>query len=413
MAKSETPAEVSVRPHRPAAGIRPDPSLASPVSPERLRGGRELADAPGLAKARERRSELASDLADTTRSTLFPDSFDADLLGEDDVIDEELAASAEDEFVAARFGVPRVGGARVPIANLEPPSSARVELTPSPVPRVSLAPATGAVDISLVPGPSAGFSRNLPTLAAQHVLGRRQQRRPAAAAVTVPPTTDETARESRVSTVLPKEVRSSKREVVLGLTIGLGLSLLLAAVGQAYLRDDVIASGPDGVIESITLSARPEAATASAASSSAASSSAASAGAPSGTAASAAEPVPTSPAAGVRSADSKRLASAPHVRQAPSGAGDARLARGAADGDESALLAHARLEPQKRTSEKAERAERMPPRPSARERAARRASPITSEPPVFEVERPLSEAPHERAPLSPAESAGLGLDLPL
>src|SRR5512145_2032362 len=51
------------------------------------------------------------------------------------------------------FGQPRanvLGG--LPLASLEGPSMASLDLTPSPVPRVSLVHANGAVDVSLVPG---------------------------------------------------------------------------------------------------------------------------------------------------------------------------------------------------------------------------------------------------------------------
>ena len=50
----------------------------------------------------------------------------------------------------------------VPVATLEGPSMGHLDLTPSPVPRVSLVPATGVVDISLVPGPNAVGSATYP-----------------------------------------------------------------------------------------------------------------------------------------------------------------------------------------------------------------------------------------------------------
>jgi hypothetical protein len=122
----------------------------------------------------------------------------------------------------------------VPLATLEEPSSSRFELTPSPMPRVSLAPATGSVDISLVPGPNAFGLRNLPTLAARHVLGRPRQRA-AARALTFPPTATLPA-ETYVERKLVTSVRSSKREIVLGLGIGIALSALLGVIGQAFLE---------------------------------------------------------------------------------------------------------------------------------------------------------------------------------
>jgi hypothetical protein len=463
MAKSETPAGAyaSLRQPRPAVG-RPELNRPAPGgrpsfgdSPE----AQGFPQAPGLAKARARRSELANELADTTRSSIFPELFDAELLGDDDVLDAGASqdaalpydgisddllqdligdlgadavsggavsggavsggvvsggavsrdeglqddgvdgeARADDVFSAARFGVPRVGRAKVPMANLEPPSSSRVELTPSPVPRVSLAPATGAVDISLVPGPNARLSRNLPTLAAQHALGRRQQRRAAAPAMTVPPT-EATAREPRVSADLPKDVRSSKGEVVLGLMIGLGLSLVLAAVGQAYLREDVIAESsapteerapdirPREDIESVMLSARPESG--------------------GGAATGGAERLEGARAAGGVASAAPALAARQRLVNADSQAESKR--RAAPSGTEPVIVAAARLEPAKRASDKGQRE-----RAEARQRAkARRVPAAAAETSDFEVDKPLAEPSPEPAHLTPAESAGLGLDLPL
>jgi hypothetical protein len=426
-----------------------------------------LPQAPGLAKARARRSELASELADTTRSSIFPEMLEPELLGDEDVLDAAATldgalpydslsddglsddglsddvlqdligddafrgdafrgdairrdasgddgsrhegvhdgvdgeARADDVFSAARFGAPRLGRARVPMANLEPPSSLRVELTPSPVPRVSLAPATGAVDISLVPGPNARLSRNLPTLAAQHALGRRQQRRAAAPAMTVPPTAS-TAREPRASADVSKDVRSSKREVVLGLMIGLGLSLALAAVGQAYLREELIAESPDpseptsapdtpaqNEIESVMLSARPE--------SGASGSDAASGGA---------ERVGVARAAGGVVGATPPAIDGRKATNADGAAESAR--RSSASGPAAKRLAPEQVEPPKRASEKGqgERAE-------ARQRTKARRPPTATEAPDFEVDKPLAEPSPEPAHLTPAESAGLGLDLPL
>jgi hypothetical protein len=431
-----------------------------------------LPQAPGLAKARARRSELASELADTTRSSIFPEMLEAELLGDEDVLDaaatldgalpygslsesshsddglsdDDLSddvlqdligdaafrgdasggdairrdasgddgirhdgvdgeARADDVFSAARFGAPRLGRARVPMANLEPPSSSRVELTPSPVPRVSLAPATGAVDISLVPGPNARLSRNLPTLAAQHALGRRQQRRAAAPAMTVPPTAS-TAREPRASADVSKDVRSSKREVILGLMIGLGLSLALAAVGQAYLREELIAESPDpseptsapdtraqNEIESVMLSARPE--------SGASGSDAASGGA---------ERVGVARAAGGVVGATPPAIDGRKVTNADGAAESARRssASGPAASPPAKRLAPGQVEPPNRASEKGqgERAE-------ARPRTKARRPPTATEAPDFEVDKPLAEPSPEPAHLTPAESAGLGLDLPL
>jgi hypothetical protein len=408
MAKIETPAEASIsaRPPRPAAEIPAERSADRRVG-EPYASAR---NAPGLAKARARRSELA----DTTRSSIPPDLLDPDLLGDDDVLDED-AALANELFARSRAG--RMGAARVPVANLEPPSPTRLELTPSPVPRVQLEPATGAVDVSLVPGPNAPFSRHMPTIAAQHALGRRGpvrrdeaprgEARPARA-MTLPPT-ESTAGEPRVTADVPREFRSSKREVVLGLGIGLGLSMLLAAVGQAYLRENVVADrqGNPAVresasIESVTLSARPEAPAI------------APATAASGTRAVA--PLSREPALGKGAARGVRSERAGSVASdgatargvLPSGPASARpptVSAREASLSAPAPRAEAPLEPAR-----AKRAARVPERATERER---RPLPPATQPPAFELEKPIADAPPERAPLSPAESAGLGLDLPL
>jgi hypothetical protein len=441
MAKSENPAEASspARLQRPAARLHPDPGLtpgAASVAGRHDAGrhdaGRHDAgryddgergnstagdvgavhghrEGPGLAKAR--RAALHPDFADTTRSSMFPDELDAEVLGDDDVLDEAVSADGAfraDAFPGVRFGLPRLGGAKVPLANLEPPSSARVELTPSPVPRVSLSPATGAVDISLVPGPHMAHSRNLPTLAAQHVLGRRHPRRPAPA-VTIPPPGDVTGDPLGPSELAP-EVRSSKREVVLGLTIGLGLSMLLAVVGQAYLRDEVVAEAQPtpAEVESITLSARPETDARGAALPGSET--------PSASAASGARLAPGLPGAlseergaaptGVASSDGSDTQPAPALAAPPS----------APSTDAERLLARAPREASKGRTDRAPRATRdLGGQSAARQSAARarRAPAIAVEPPAFESEKSLSEAPRDRSPMSPAESAGLGLDLPL
>jgi hypothetical protein len=291
---------------------------------------------------------------------------------------------------------------KVPMASLELPSTSRLDLTPSPVPRVALAPATGAVDISLVPGPHTIGSRNLPTLAAQHLLGRRAPRRPAPA-VTLPPPP---SREPRSAFTLARNVRSSKGEIVLGLTIGLGVSLLLAGLGQAYLRGDAIAdgAGADGSsapeqVESVTLSARPELAPAGSVSE-------ATRGGV-GAAASGAQ----SPASG--DAPPRRAAGVASGRIERDGNGARRPAGAAVGGGvagDAVLLAQATV---------AKRTERTPPRATpARATRPRPAQRAESAPANGSVVSPAavalpSEPPPASAPMTPAESAGLGLDLPL
>lgn len=160
------------------------------------------------------------------------------------------------------FGRPRanvLGG--LPLASLEGPSMASLDLTPSPVPRVSLVHANGAVDVSLVPGPHVIGSRNLPTVAARHVLGPARAR-PAAPAMTLPPQTvvplrAESLGQSRLAQKVKTGMRSSKREIVLGLSIGVGLSVVLAGLGQSYV-DSERTWQAQGVIETAKLSALPQ-----------------------------------------------------------------------------------------------------------------------------------------------------------
>jgi hypothetical protein len=308
---------------------------------------------------------------------------------------------------AEAFGSPRPrGAAKVPMANLQRPSAPRLDLTPSPVPRVALSPATGSVDISLVPGPYA--SRNLPTLAAQHALGRRQ-RRPAPARTLPPPSRG--SREARPTRL--RDVRSSKREIVLGLTIGLGLSLVLAAIGQNYLRPDPIANAPLQQLESLTLSARPRAPANEMA-----------VAEPSGTgpapveppgAGSALEPArdgrgqgdPTRSAGNFPRADGN----APQVdgnQPLADGATPAFAAPGTFDGRPRADLA--RHGARTGTANGAGWGPSTGSRP-ANSHAAR--STLVSAPPAPEAGKSPEEAAPARARMSPAESAGLGLDLPL
>jgi hypothetical protein len=309
---------------------------------------------------------------------------------------------------------------KLPVANLERPSTSRVELTPSPVPRVALAPATGALDISLVPGPHTIGSRNLPTLAAQHLLGRRAPRRPAPA-VTVPPPS---SGESRSAFTLARDVRSSKGEIVLGLTIGLGVSLLLAGLGQAYLRGDVIADGSSdpAQLESVTLSARPDVAPAAGI-------------APAGIAPAGSAPQAPSNGSGVPASGATSPAASGDA--APrTGVADARTAPRDAVAQDAVLLARATV---------GKRTERSTPARAARPRPARRADSVSessavdssaTHPPAGvprtvaspaavspaavspgalapPSEPPPAEPPRARAPLTPAESAGLGLDFSL
>ena len=295
------------------------------------------------------------------------------------------------------------------MASLEMPSASRLDLTPSPVPRVALSPATGAVDISLVPGPHA--SRNLPTLAAHHVLGRRPARRPASA-ITFPPHHSErrgTAESPRLG-ALAKDVRSSKREIVLGLAIGLGLSLVLAAVGQAYLRDDEpVASSPPPEVESLALSARPEPATPPPS---------AVGDEPASSEETAAKPIARA-ALAERTAMSPRVMSSPAV-SSPAARAHQRRAGQVGNGlDEPERLATAPAQPSS-PGPVARRAHHdgASPVPSRASTSPAQASGKTSDSSrgygtPAPARAPQAPAALNPASLSPAESAGLGLDLPL
>jgi hypothetical protein len=320
--------------------------------------------------------------------------------------------------------------AKLPMANLEPPSGPRLDLTPSPVPRVALSPATGSVDISLVPGPhdhmggghfgggQSWGSRNLPTLAAQHLIGGRQ-RRPAPA-VTLPPPGElprqlqPLPRDQRLRSGIAKDVRSSKREIVLGLMIGLGLSMLLAAIGQAYLQEEqpIAGAAESPELESLTLSARPEAP--------------ASALAPASDPALAPNEAP--PVARVSegltgsqvahvAGGGASLASASMGSLGTSDLGGrpdpmSRGARENAEGERAPSPARSADVPRRATPERARRSGA----PAARSHAApaRKAPPaVADEAPSFEAGKSFEPPPNGRSSLSPAESAGLGLDLPL
>jgi len=382
MAKLDTPgvAPATPRPPRPAV---------------RVRAGAPEALAPAaLAEESIDRSDL--DRSDFDTREIDPRDIEyeevvevgSEMSGEHALAGAQAvdgASITERGFNASTFGLPRVqGGTKLPLANLEMPS-ARLDLTPSPVPRVALSPATGAVDISLVPGPHG--SRNLPTLAAHHALGRRPARRPAAA-VTVPPPRRASREVPRLGSGLARDVRSSKREIVLGLAIGLGLSLVLAAVGHTYLRDESTANAPAPELEALMLSARPRAASAEPA---------------------LAEAVPSVPAAPQASALAPVEAAAPAgagssepPSASPPAAAPARAASAAAAGSGAGSVAPRA------------KAGRAKPRPAGSQPVHRTGAAASVEPaPPVDGAKPFDEAAPGRTPLSPAESAGLGLDLPL
>jgi hypothetical protein len=253
----------------------------------------------------------------------------------------------------------------LPVATLEGPSTAQLDLTPSPVPRVSLVPATGVVDISLVPGPNAVGARNLPTLAARHALGRPRQRG-AAPAVTSPPS--ELPRQAvRAAPKPPRRVRSSQREVVLGLGIGVGLSILLAVGGQALLEKRGPSSSAPASIQTAIPGLLPSA----------------------GPEGESLIPAPAVALTDSAPASGRDSAAAPAEAASPASASPARPA------SQISSRRRALARPRAVSSSKLPSAE-----PAAR----------TAEPNL----KKLPDGPEEPAktPLSPSESAGLGLDLP-
>lgn len=405
MAKLETPAALpaALRPPRPAVRMRagaaaPDESEAPHDARAELHGDAYVSGHPADGHYSEGHYPEHGYL-----DGAGPDVVEVLELDDDEVLADDAETPLSDEavtergFDASTFGLPRAGGTKLPMASLEMPSASRLDLTPSPVPRVALTPATGAVDISLVPGPHA--SRNLPTLAAFHVLGRKPARRPASA-ITFPPPRRGSADAPRLGAGLAKDVRSSKREIVLGLAIGLGLSLVLAAAGQAYLREEPVASSSAPEVESLALSPTPEAV---APATSAVDDSLATA--PAGGDQAVAEPI-------ARAAVSERAASSPLVNARQRRAG---LVSGLDDsssqptaytsqGGAVARRAHARHDGAPRAL--------GPARTSS---SSAQASGKTYESRVYDDPPPAPVPPASLAPasLSPAESAGLGLDLPL
>jgi hypothetical protein len=283
----------------------------------------------------------------------------------------------------------------VPLVTLEEPSSSRFDLTPSPVPRVQLSPATGSLDISLVPGPHSTDVRNLPTLAARHVLGRSRLRA-AAPALTFPPNNVLTS-EARIAR--SRGPRSSRREIVLGLGIGIGLSAVLGVFGFVYF--DPGASDPTLSIESTTNALAP-----------AARATDLQALVP---------PVAAQQVPAAQAVESSGAAPPPTVSGSTVSATDG--ASGSSEPRRASSTSSA-VAPGPTTEEGAIPASRVARAGSAkaaggRQTAARRAEARARERDAYSDEssagsgRPLDEGqPAEKRPLSPSESAGLGLDLP-
>lgn len=239
---------------------------------------------------------------------------------------------------------------------------ASLDLTPSPVPRVSLVHANGTVDISLVPGPNVVGSRNLPTVAARHVLGPSRARA-ATPAMTLPPQR-ESLGEGRLARKLKTDVRSSKREIVFGLGIGLGLSVVLAGVGRTYLdTEHTLQAQVD--LETTTLSALPR-------------------------------------------SEATVATTEPEVTSAPEPSSDEAQRGGAAADVAEPLPALEQVVAAAPAVAKPAAAAR---KPRAHRAAPRRPPP--QRPPALKDTSPAGLPPPAKAPLSPSESAGLGLDLPL
>jgi hypothetical protein len=287
------------------------------------------------------------------------------------------------------------------------------------------------VDISLVPGPhdhlGGGFmgggqswgNRNLPTHAAQHLMGGRQ-RRPAPA-VTLPPPGElprqqvrPASRDRRLRSGIAKDVRSSKREIVLGLMIGLGLSMLLAGIGQAYLTEEQpIADTQRPELESLTLSARPEVLLPSPVLSA------------SDSAGSALLPSEGRPVAHSNEGDiGSPVAQAPVASAVASMASASMASLGGSDASRlplasrpaRALPARATPERARRSGTTAARSHAVPPRHAPRNSSSANAGAASANAegtPSFEAGKSFESPANGRPPLSPAESAGLGLDLPL
>jgi hypothetical protein len=253
--------------------------------------------------------------------------------------------------------------AESPQAAFSEPLTHTLDLTPSPIPRASLIPPSGLVDVRQ-PRPISAPERNAPTVAARHLPAPGRVR----PAVTAPPLT-RLPMESRVARKLVQDVRSSKREITYGLVIGVGLSVLLGVFAKDYLERPYVdprvsAHGAAGSSDVVGLPVERTSAVEST------------------SALSPAEPHPTSANAAERS----ELAT--------------RMSESLAALDVEA--AQAEVAPKARS--------KMPRRPQASRPRAAGSRAVTSSPPSAGSEPEPSRGP---APLSPSESAGLGLELPL
>lgn len=266
--------------------------------------------------------------------------------------------------------LPAVPGERVeraldvPMAALDKPS-AMLELTPSPVPRASLIPAPrdGALE---PPHIGALNSRNVPTVAARSLAAEKPLHRKPAAAVTFPPSRAQPS-DGRIARRLAADVRSSKREIVLGLTIGMALAAALGVIGQRYLAR----RAPAGMQAPVS--------------------------------AGAAHPVSEH---GAPLREDRPLRPRPTIPQPPLAAADAPNDAVAAEG----------------STEMVEPAPRVRPKVARRKTAKRGSLPPAAAPADLFSEEPRGSSADAwaegakrpaKAPPSPAESAGLGMDLSL
>lgn len=259
---------------------------------------------------------------------------------------------------------------RLPVVNLEKPSSAWPDLTPSPVPRVSLIPPTGRIDHHALPSEARYRQTVAPRLRAGGPLPLPPP------AITVPQLLLSPPRRGRWAR-LARDLRSSKREIALGLGIGIGLSLLLGKLGQTYLENR--RGGRAGAIEQWTASALPSPE-------------------PRSLPASAAAPAPA-PAAVAAPAAAAAAAPAATAAAAPAAAVAATAAAPAA----AAPAAPAKTPVPPRA-----------PRAPKHRHVQRNLPPIDTNPWGTSDPSPNDDGDARgKSPLTPSESAGLGRELPL
>lgn len=238
MGTRQTPAHTGVvLPPQPAARILSESGASSVEAPppsERT----EL-------RTRERESSSGAALAGTPAAAGVPvepaagsPPVSADVTSTEAVAADAASADAAAD-VEARVSEPesprRPSVPSLPVAALERPTALRAELTPSPVPRVSLVPPTGRIDSRQLAELSALESRKLPTVAPRLLPTHL----PAGGALPTPSFTIPLMLKPRplgLAGRLANDVRNSKREIALGLVIGIVLSFVLGKLGQSYLE---------------------------------------------------------------------------------------------------------------------------------------------------------------------------------